>query len=172
MGHSHLLWQWDLWQSHGEVTLTDSRRVCHDMGLRGFPTDGQLYFFESLPGLLMAGCVALGQMQLLRKLLRSCSCLGRHADFHTRKLHRFRLFSPDGKLWSFIKAHLLYSHKPELCEKLIYLASYRLFGRYLFLSASRVHLLVNSSWFHVEIGDCNLPPPVLHPSWEKFYKPR
>lgn len=80
--------------------------------------DGQLYFFESLPGLLMAGSVAPGQMQLLRKLLGSCSCLGRHADFHIRKLHRFRLFSPDGKLRGFIKAHLLYSHKPELCEKL------------------------------------------------------
>lgn len=87
-------------------------------GLEDFLWMGNCIFWESLPGVLMAGSVAPGQMQLLRKLLGICSCLRRCADFHTRKMHRFRLFSPDGKLRGFIRDNLLHSHKPELFEKL------------------------------------------------------
>jgi len=44
----------------------------------------------------------------------ACSCPRWHTDFHASNLHKFTLFSPDGKFQGFIRDHLLDAHKPEL----------------------------------------------------------
>lgn len=65
--------------------------------LWGFPMEGQLHHLGILAWKVKS-FVSPGQMQPSGKLpgccdTSACSCLRWHSDFHTRKLHKLRLFS-------------------------------------------------------------------------------